>query len=174
MKTGIDLIKLNIEKQKLVFFEIQTPKGATVAAQLDEITPEQAADELQSICEQLPAGRYTCLLSKRCDKENARIKKGAAGTGYFELPLIIQGNGQHVDINSHNAAAQLNNFKEVKELMEKISVLERQILKLEIENERLKDEGQNTGINGLLNNPNIQNAIAIFAANHLAKQTPAQ
>lgn len=168
MKTGAELIKLNIEKQGLIYFEIQSPKGATVAAQLDEMKPEQAADELENICEQLPPGRYTCILSKKCDKENARIKKGPAGTGYFELPLIITGQGQHVDINSHNASA--NNFKEIKELMQQIAALERQILKLEIENERLKDEGSNSGINGLLNNPNIQNAIAIMAANVLSQQ----
>lgn len=169
MKTGAELIKLNIEKQGLVYFEIQNPKGATVAAQLDDIKPAEAADELESICEQLPPGRYVCILSKRCDKENARIKKGAAGTGYFELPLIIQGNNGHMDIHSHNASA-VGNFKEVKELLQKVSELERTILKLEIENERLKDEGQNSGINGLLNNPNIQNAIAIMAANMLAGQ----
>ena len=107
MKTGQELIKMNIEKQGLVFFEIQNAKGSTVAAQLDAITPAAAMAELDEICESLPTGRYSCLLSKKGDKEGARIIKGAGGKGYFELPLIInQGQNGHIDIHSHNANAQ--------------------------------------------------------------------
>lgn len=174
MKTGQELIKMNIEKQGLVFFEIQNAKGSTVAAQLDAITPAAAMAELDEICESLPAGRYSCLLSKKGDKEGARIIKGAGGKGYFELPLIInQGANGHIDINSHNANAGHLPISELRQLLEKIKELEKQILLLEIDNKQLKHEQENTGINGVLNNPNVQNALAIVLTNYLSKNPAA-
>ena len=174
MKTGIDLIKHNILKSGFVFFEVQTPKGETLYAQMDEITPEEAIEEITSICEQLTPGRYFCLLSKQCDKSRSRIVKQQRGDGYFQLPLVIGGQNNHVDIQSHNAAA-LNPFqpREYRELLDKIKDLEKDILKLEIENDRLREDKENSGINGLLNNPGIQNIIAAMAANYMSKN-PAQ
>ena len=169
MRNGAELIKLNIERQGYVFFEITNAKGGTVAAQLDDLKPAEAVAEFEAICEQLPAGRYNCLLSKKADKEQARIKKGPGGTGYFDLPLIInQAQNGHIDVNSHNANAGLPTA-ELRQLLEKQKELEKQILLLEIENKQLKHEQENTGINGVLNNPNVQNALAIVLTNYLSK-----
>jgi hypothetical protein len=130
--------------------------------------------ELDEICESLPPGRYSCLLSKKGDKEGARIIKGAGGKGYFELPLIInQGQNGHVDIHSHNANAGHLPISELRQLLEKIKELEKQILLLEIDNKQLKHDHENTGINGVLNNPNVQNALAIVLTNYLSKNPAA-
>lgn len=177
MKNGLEIIKFNILKQGLIFYEIQTPKGATVAAQMDELKPDDVCEELETVCEQLPAGRYSCILSKKCDKDNLRIKKGAGGTGYVELPLIIQGTNSHLDINSHNAqhtGINNQNYREFKDLLENIKALEKQVLKLEIENERLKSEKEDTGINGILNNPNTQMILATALQNFLSNNQSAK
>ena len=59
--------------------------------------------------------------------------------------------------------------KEFRELTKQITELEKKILLLEIENQRLKAEADGGGINGLFNNPHVQNLFAILAQNYMAK-----
>jgi len=171
MKSGIELAKLTIEKQAYICFEIRTPKGQTVYVQPDEtLTTHDAICELDSIAESLPSGRYELLLSRAGNAESARIKKGNNGTQYLSIPIFINSGAGHMDVGSHNAIAHpgINN-KEFRELTKQITDLEKKILLLEIENQRLKAEADGGGINGIFNNPHVQNLVAILAQNYMAK-----
>jgi len=171
MKTGIELAKLTIEKQSYICFEVRTPKGQTVYVQPDDtLTTTDAISELEAIAENLPAGRYELLLSRHGNEKSDRIKKGVNGTQYISIPIYINNAGGHIDLASHNATAipGMNN-KEFRELTKQITELEKKILLLEIENQRLKAEADGGGINGLFNNPHVQNLVAILAQNYMAK-----
>lgn len=168
MKNGIELICLNIEKQNLKYFEVQSPRGAVVAAQLEDISVEAAIDEFKNVCEQLPIGRYNVVLSKKGDKDNARILRGPKGAGVFELPLVIS-SSQQQPVNYPLAERSENiSLKEYREIMKENNDLKTELAILKAELSRTNSESQNSGINGLLNNPNIQNALAMLAANFLS------
>ena len=174
MKNGIELAKLQIEKNGYCCFEIQGAKGQTIATQLEDIKTSDAICELEQIADSLPPGRYTLILSKNVNKAEGRVLKGARGSGAVEIPLNILNTG-HIDVNSHNATAHTLANREYRELLTEIKDLEKKLLLLEIENQRLKAESESGGINGVFNNPNVQNLIAVLAQSYIAKNgTPAQ
>jgi hypothetical protein len=175
MKTGIELAKLQIEKNGYCCFEVQGPKGQTIATQLEQVKTSDAICELEQIAESLPPGRYTLILSKAVNKAEGRVLRGARGTGAVEIPLNILHNAGHIDVNSHNATAHTLANREYRELLNEIKDLEKKLLLLEIENQRLKAENDSGGINGVFNNPNVQNLIAVIAQSYMAKNgTPTQ
>ena len=171
MKTGIELAKLTIEKQSYICFEVRTLKGQTVYVQPDDtLTVTDAISELEQIAENLPTGRYELLLSRQGNEKSDRIKKGVNGTQYISIPIYINNQGGHIDLASHNAIAGSGmNNKEFRELTKQINDLEKKLLLLEIENQRLKAEADGGGINGIFNNPNVQNLIAVLAQSYMAK-----
>lgn len=175
MKSGIELAKLTIEKQGFICFEVRTPKGQTVYVQPDDsLTIHDAISELETISENLPGGRYELLLSKQGSEKSVKINKGNAGTQYISIPIFINNAGGHIDLASHNAiSSQGINNKEFRELTKQITELEKKILLLEIENQRLKAESESGGINGIFNNPHVQNLVAILAQNYMAKNSAA-
>ena len=151
--SGKELIKDNILKRKFSFFDIKNSRNATVAGQYNDIAPEDAVERFDEICQYLPSGRYTVIVSNNCDSENGRVLKGHKGSSAFENTLII-GNDAHIDKNSHNATnisleQYLNKVKEVHTLEMRIAELER----------KLENKENDGGINGILNNPNVQTAI---------------
>ena len=174
MKTGIELAKLQIEKNGYSCFEIQGIKGQTIAAQLEEsLKPSDAIAELEQISEALPPGRYTLILCRYANKDLGKVNKGTRGSGAVEIPLNILHNSGHIDIGSHNATANLGN-REYRELINEIKELEKKLLLLEIENQRLKAEGESGGINGVINNPGVQNFLAVLAQSYMSKNTQGQ
>lgn len=171
MRSGLELAKLQIEKQKYVCFEVQSLRGQVIASQPDDtMTVVEAINELDQICEALPGGKYNLLLTRTGNVEQGRAKKGSQGSGSVEIPIFITQSGGHMDIMSHNALAVpgINN-KEFRDLVKEINEKEKQILKLEIEIQRLKAENEGGGINGIFNNPNVQNLIAVLAQSYMAK-----
>ena len=143
MKTGHELIKLNIERNGYLFFEVRNRANECVYPCAPSRSTDETLEHFEQVCDTLPAGNYTVVLSKEADTDKGRVKRQSQGAGGAVCPLNIFATKSHIDVNSHNATAiQPVGFKEYEQLRNEVERLKIELLKAEIKANNTQDEKQ--------------------------------